>query len=144
MSYRFVDSFRAGPGWSCSTAVYKPVWHIPVPSVQWINFWWWAEELPETCRVSCRSKFGKLVHLLGFTIKKVVRIIPCGVTEITGILYEINGSYFIITHFSETCWIWLNWARLILCVHSLNLQQYFQIRFSYRRVFRLQFEHLNV
>jgi hypothetical protein len=25
MSYRFVDSFRAGPGWNCTTAVYKPV-----------------------------------------------------------------------------------------------------------------------
>jgi hypothetical protein len=24
MSYRFVDSFRAGPGWNCSKAVYKP------------------------------------------------------------------------------------------------------------------------
>jgi len=31
-----------------------------------------AEELPETCRVSCRSKFGKLVHLVGFIIKKFV------------------------------------------------------------------------
>ena len=32
MSYRFVDTFRAGPGcstWSCSKAVYKPVQHIP-------------------------------------------------------------------------------------------------------------------
>ena len=34
MLYRFVDSCRAGPGWtrvpswSCSTVVYKPVWHI--------------------------------------------------------------------------------------------------------------------
>jgi hypothetical protein len=43
-------------------------WHIPVPSVQWINSRWWAEELPETCRVSCWSKFGKLVHLVGFII----------------------------------------------------------------------------
>ena len=34
--------------WSCSKAVYKPVWHTPVPSVQWINSWLWAEELPET------------------------------------------------------------------------------------------------
>ena len=33
MSYRFVDSFRAGSGWSCSKAVYKPVWHIPLLSV---------------------------------------------------------------------------------------------------------------
>ena len=47
MSYRFEDSFRAGPGWNC------------VP-----------EELPETCRVSCRSKFRKLVHMVGFIIKK--------------------------------------------------------------------------
>jgi len=69
-SYRFEDSFRAEPGWSCSKAVFKPVGHIPVPSVQWINNWWWAEELPETCRVSCHSKFGKLVYLVGFIIKK--------------------------------------------------------------------------
>jgi hypothetical protein len=72
MSYRFVESCRAGPSWPCSTAVYKPVWHIPVPSVQWINSWWWAKELSETCRVSCRSKFGKLVHLVRFIIKKFV------------------------------------------------------------------------
>ena len=25
MSYRFVDNFRAGPGWNCSKAVYKPL-----------------------------------------------------------------------------------------------------------------------
>jgi hypothetical protein len=56
--------------WSCPKAVYKPVWHIPVPSVKWIISWWWEEELPETCRVSCRSKFGKLVHLVGFIVKK--------------------------------------------------------------------------
>jgi len=23
--------------WSCSKAVYKPVWHVPLLSVQWIN-----------------------------------------------------------------------------------------------------------
>jgi hypothetical protein len=43
-----------------------------VPNVQWINSWWWAEELPETCRVSCQNKFVKLVHLFGFVIKKCV------------------------------------------------------------------------
>jgi hypothetical protein len=67
-----VSTFRAGPGWSCSKIAYKSVWHIPMPCVQWINSWWWAEELSETCRVSCRSKFGKLVHLIGFIIKKFV------------------------------------------------------------------------
>jgi hypothetical protein len=71
MSSRFVDSFRARPEWSRSKAVYKPVWHIPVPSVEWIYSWWWAEELSEKCKFSCRSKFGKLMHLVGFIIKKL-------------------------------------------------------------------------
>jgi len=62
---------------SCSKAVYKPVWHIPVPSAQWINSWLWAEELPETCRISCRSKFGKFVRLFGFIIKKLIVVFDC-------------------------------------------------------------------
>jgi len=70
MSYRFLDRFRTGPGWSCSKAVYKPVWHTPLLSVHWINSWWWIEELSETCRFSCQNKFVKLVHLVGFIIKK--------------------------------------------------------------------------
>ena len=43
MSHRFVDRFQAGsgwnwvPSWSCSKAVYKLVWHIPLLSVQWIT-----------------------------------------------------------------------------------------------------------
>ena len=44
--------FPVGPGWnSCSKAVYKPVWRIPLLSVQWINSWLRAQELSETCRV---------------------------------------------------------------------------------------------
>ena len=57
---------------SCSKAVYKPVWHIPLPSVQWINFWWWTDELSETCRVSWQNKSVKLVHLVGFITNKFV------------------------------------------------------------------------
>jgi len=62
----------AVPSWSYSKAVYKPVWHIPLLSVQWINSWRWTDELSETCRVSCQNKFVKLVHLVGFIIKKFV------------------------------------------------------------------------
>jgi hypothetical protein len=58
------------PSWFSSKAVYKPVWHIPLLSVQWINSWWWTEELSETYRVSCQNQFVKLVHLVGFIIKK--------------------------------------------------------------------------
>jgi hypothetical protein len=32
----------------------------------------WVEELPETCRFSCRGKFGKLVQLVVLIIKKFV------------------------------------------------------------------------
>ena len=70
MSYRCVDSFRAGPGWNCSSnLVYKPVWHTPLLMLKWINSRWLAEKLPETCRILCQSKFGKLVQLVGFIIK---------------------------------------------------------------------------
>jgi hypothetical protein len=68
MSYRYVDSFRS---WTCSKAVYKPVWRIPLLSVQLINSWWWTEELSETCTVSCQNKFVILVHLVGFITKKL-------------------------------------------------------------------------
>jgi hypothetical protein len=56
---------------SSSKTVYKPVWHIPLLSVHLINSWWWTEELSETCRCSCQNKFVKLVHLVGFIIKKL-------------------------------------------------------------------------
>jgi hypothetical protein len=46
--------------------------HISLLSVQWINSWWWAEELSETCRVSWQNKFVKLVHLVGFITNKFV------------------------------------------------------------------------
>jgi hypothetical protein len=32
--------------------------------------WWWTEELSETCRVSFQNKFEKLVHLVGFIVRK--------------------------------------------------------------------------
>jgi hypothetical protein len=61
--------------WSCSKAVYKHVWHIPLLSVQWINSWWWTKELSETCTTSCQNKFVKLVHLVGFIIKKIESLV---------------------------------------------------------------------
>jgi hypothetical protein len=55
---------------NCSKVVYKLVWRISLLSVQWINSWWWTEELSEKCRFSCQNEFMKLVHLVGFIIKK--------------------------------------------------------------------------
>ena len=52
--------------------VYNPVWHIALLSVQWINSWWWTDDLSETCRVSWQNKFLKLVHLVGFITEKII------------------------------------------------------------------------
>ena len=59
---------------SCSKAVYKPIWHISLLSVKWMNSWWWTDELSETCRVSWQIKFVKLVQLVGFITKKSVTL----------------------------------------------------------------------
>ena len=100
MWYRYVNSFRAGPGWnswvptwSCSRAVYKPVWHTPLLSVQWINSWWWTVELSETCRVSWQSKFVKLVHLVGFITKKFVTMHGHMNVKKRSFRLVINGFY---------------------------------------------------
>jgi hypothetical protein len=49
-----------GPSWSCLKAVYKSVWYISLLSVQWINSWWWTEELSETCRFSWQNKICEI------------------------------------------------------------------------------------
>jgi hypothetical protein len=67
MSYRFVDSFRAGSGWNESCLQTCMTYTIAVCTVN--NSWWWTEELPKTCRVSFQNKIEKLVHLVGFIIR---------------------------------------------------------------------------
>jgi uncharacterized protein with PQ loop repeat len=64
---QFVESFRARSGWNILILLgrcLKNIWHVPLLCVQWINSWWWTEELPETCSISCQNKFVKLVHLV--------------------------------------------------------------------------------
>jgi len=39
---------KLAPSWSCSQAVSKPVWHIPLLYVQLKNTWWRTDELSET------------------------------------------------------------------------------------------------
>ena len=59
----------AVPSWSCSQAVSKPVWHIPLLCVQW--------KTPDDGQRNClkhvqfysKNKFEKLVHIVGFIIR---------------------------------------------------------------------------
>jgi len=57
------------PSWSCSQAVSKPLWHIPLFWVQW--------KTPDDGHRNClkyvefysKNKFEKIVHLVGFIIR---------------------------------------------------------------------------
>ena len=77
MTYRFVDSLRAGSGWNCCVLILFTscqrtcmTYTIAVCTVK--NSWWWAEELSKTCRVLFQNKFEKLVHLVGFIIRSLM------------------------------------------------------------------------
>ena len=100
----------AFPSWSCSKAVYKPVWHMPLLSVQWITPWLWTDELSETCRVSWQNKFMILVHLVGFIIKKFVTMYGhTNVKKIAPIVYidqsHINQKFGSSVTSSYARWI---------------------------------------
>jgi len=79
MSY----SFRAGPGWNCSSIlVLLESCHqtcITYTSAECTveNSWWWAEEPPEHVEFLNKNKFGKLVGLLVLLKRHLLR---CTVT----------------------------------------------------------------
>jgi hypothetical protein len=61
----------AVPSWSyCSKAVYKPVWHTPSPSVQWITPDYGQRNCPKHVEFQFQNKFEKLVHVVGFVIRR--------------------------------------------------------------------------
>ena len=75
MAYRFADSLRAGsvPSWSCSQAVSKPVWHIPLLCVQWKTPDNGQRNYPKHVEFHSKNKFEKLMHLVGFIIRNLAR-----------------------------------------------------------------------
>ena len=109
----------------CSKAVYDLVWYIPLLSVQWINSWWWTDELSETCRVSCQNKFVKLVHLVGFITKKK------GVV-VTSDLHPLYSAYVVpeLTLMLATVWGNVHWTAAIKCQTTVYIY-FFHPRSSY-------------
>jgi len=57
------------PSWSCSQAVSTPVWHIPLLCVQWNTPDDGQRNCPKYVEFYFKTKFEKLVHLVGFTIR---------------------------------------------------------------------------
>ena len=65
-------SLRAGSGWTtwtCSQAVSKPVWHIPLLCVQWKTPDDWHWNYLKHVEFYSKNKIEKLVHLVGFIIR---------------------------------------------------------------------------
>jgi hypothetical protein len=80
MSYRFADSLRAGSGWnavsswSCSIAVSKPVWLIPLLCVQWKTPDDGQRNCPKHVEFDSKNKLETLVHLAGFLTRKMITV----------------------------------------------------------------------
>ena len=108
MSYRFADSLRAGSGqdgvlsWSCSLAVSKPVWHLPLLCVQWKTPDDGRKNCPKHVEFYSKNKFEKLVHLVGFIIR----------------IYHDARSPEHQTFSSVKCNITARWLHETVCVHK--------------------------
>jgi hypothetical protein len=57
------------PSWSCSQAVSRPVWHTPVPCVQWKTPDVGQRNCPKHVEFYSKNKFEKLVHLVCFVMR---------------------------------------------------------------------------
>ena len=57
------------PPWSCSQAVSKPVWHIPLLCVQWKTSDDGQRNCPKHIEFYSKNKFEKLLHLVGFIVR---------------------------------------------------------------------------
>jgi len=63
-----------GTSWSCSQAVSKPVWHIPLLCVQWKIPNNGQRNCPKNVEFKSKNKFEKLVHVVGFNIRKSIML----------------------------------------------------------------------
>jgi len=66
---RWFSSAEPVPSWSCSQAVSKPVWHMPLLCVQWKTPDDGQRKCPKHVELHSKNKFEKLVHLVGFVIR---------------------------------------------------------------------------
>jgi hypothetical protein len=57
------------PSWSCSQAVCKPVWHIPLLCVHWKTPDDGQRNCPKHVEFPSKNKFEKLMHLVAFIIR---------------------------------------------------------------------------
>jgi len=60
--------------WSCSQAVSKPVWLIPLPCAQWKTPYDGQRNCPKHVEFYSKNKFEKLVRLVGFIVSTLLNV----------------------------------------------------------------------
>jgi hypothetical protein len=94
------------PSWSCSQAVSKPVWHIPLLCVQWKTPNDGQRNCPKHVEFYSKNKFEKLVYLVGFIIRNYLTM-P----------YAFTKQYY---------WLYiLFWISFWVQVFALHIIKYF-------------------
>jgi len=78
----------AVPSWSCSQAVSKPVWHIPLLCVQWKTPDVRRRNCPKHVEFHSKNKFEKLMHLVGFIISNSDYVAPSVRSISDSVLYS--------------------------------------------------------
>jgi len=95
------------PPWSCSQAVSKPVWHIPLlcvcVCVQWKTPNDGQRNCPKHVEFHSKNKFEKLVHLVGFIIRNLVWYLRPNI-------YRRDVAWKYKLHYNVYGWI-SNWYR---------------------------------
>ena len=79
---------------SCSQAVTKPVWHIPLLCVQWKSPYDGQRNCPKHVEFHSKNKFEKSVHLVGFIIRNLSLYDDSLWVEQSGDQISVRGEIF--------------------------------------------------
>ena len=100
MSYRFADSLQTESGrnsaasWSCSQALSKPVWRIPLLCVQWKTPDDGQRNCPKHVEFYSKNKFEILMHL----VCSIIRMFHDARSPERHIVYLFNLCSIIWSH----------------------------------------------
>jgi hypothetical protein len=89
---------QEGTSWSCTQAVSKSVWHIPLLCVQWKTPDDGQKNCPKHVKFHSKNKFEKLVHLVRFIVRNFYILdrlrVPVTLTQpnLTRYCYIIKAS----------------------------------------------------
>jgi len=69
LRFEWISERAVSGSWSCSQALSKPVWHIPLLRLRWKTPDDGQRNCPKYVEFYSKNKFEKLVHLDGFIIR---------------------------------------------------------------------------